>query len=212
MPIKFRYFRGLEDDMGLLPGIRICSLCGQPGRCFSLQRRGVSHELSQEERQGKIGCTNCLKRDRFGFNHVMRAGFVDEHGLMKFDEVGPKEHRVSVVAESGRTTIDGAPFVQPPQEQVSDEAVAELRRTPNFLSWQDIDWKVHHDDFMVYLGIWGPEDFEQIAGSGSGRDLFLEMVDADGLWPKGEEPIFGKNIVMFECLHCSTKSGIFDID
>jgi hypothetical protein len=55
---------------------------------------------------------------------------------------------------------------------------------------------------MAYLGIWGPEGFEQAAPEGEGRQLFLE----DG------NPDFGQNFVTFECLHCSFRSATFDID
>ena len=198
--------------MGLLPGLPTCSLCGQPGRCFSLDSV-ISRELTEGERQGKIGCTDCLRRDRFGFDHVTEAGYIMEDGLMAYD-VDEEEERVFIVTNDEQTTIDGGPFVQPPPEQVSEEAVAELRRTPRFSTWQDFSWPVHHNDFMVYLGIWGPEDFEQTAGLGSGRSLYLEMVDTawHGLWPESKEPIFGENIVVFQCLHCAAKIGMPDFD
>ncbi len=149
MPMEFRYFRGPEDDMGLLPYIRTCSLCGQPGQCFSLDNV-TSRELSEEERQGKVGCYDCLRRDRFGFAHDTEVGIITEDGLLAFDEPEDEPRRVFVVAGDG-TVADNMPLVNPPQPRVSDEAVAELRRTPSFSSWQDISWPVHCDDFMAYL-------------------------------------------------------------
>lgn len=214
MPLEFRYFRGPESDMvGLLPGILTCSLCGQPGRCFSLERRVVSRELTEKERQGKIGCIDCLKQDRFGFSHRTEAGYIDEDGLMIYDNE-EEQGRVFVVAESGQTTTTGGPFVSPPHEHVSDEAILELPRTPIFSTWQDLDWPVHHEDFMAYLGIWGPKDFEQFERSGEGRNLYLEMVNSAwyDLWPESEEPLFGENIIAFQCLHCATRIGIPDFD
>ena len=198
--------------MGFLSGSRVCSLCGQLGHCFSLDRV-ISRELTEEERQGKIGCYDCLKRDRFGFSHRTEAGYVDEDGLMIYD-IEEEQERVFIVAGEGQTAIVGGPFVPPPQEHVSDEAVIELRRTPCFSTWQDVDWPVHHNDFMAYLGIWGPEDFERSKASGSGRDLFLEIVDPayHSLWPEGKAPIFGENILAFECLHCIAKTGLPDFD
>lgn len=199
--------------IGLLPGILTCSLCGQPSRCFSLERRVISRELTEKERQGKIGCTDCLKRDRFGFGHVTEAGYIDEDGLMTYD-IEEEQERVFVVADDGRTTIDGGPFVPLPQEDVSDEAVAELRQTPSFSTWQDFSWPVHHNDFMAYLGIWGPASFEPATGANSGRSLYLEMVDTayHSLWPENDAPIFGENIIAFQCLHCAAKIGIPDFD
>lgn len=198
---------------GLLPGILTCSLCGQPGRCFSLERRVVSRELTKKERQGKIGCTECLKQDRFGFDHVTEAGYIDEDGLTAYD-VEEEQGRVFIVANDGQTMTTGGLSVSPPHEHVSDEAVLELRRTPCFSTWQDLDWPVHHEDFMAYVGIWEPKDFAQSEGSGEGRNLYLEMVDSAwyDLWPEGKEPMFTENIVVFECLHCSAKIGIPDFD
>ena len=213
MPLEFRYFRAPETEMiGLLSDVRTCSLCGQPGRCFSLNSV-IGCGLTQEERQGKIGCVDCLKRDRFSFSHRTEAGYIGEDGLMAYD-IEEEQERVFIVGGDGQTTTTGGYLVQPPQEQVSDEAVAELRRTPKFSTWQDLDWQVHHSDFMAYLGIWEPEDFERLAEPGSGRNSYLKVVDPEwsNLWPEGEEPIFSDNIVMFECLHCSKKVGIPDFD
>ena len=69
MPLEFRYFRAPESEIGFLPGNRSCSLCGQSGRCFTLDHV-ISRELTEEERRGKIGCYNCLRHDRFGFSHT----------------------------------------------------------------------------------------------------------------------------------------------
>ena len=151
MPIEFRYFRAPESDMGLLPYIRNCSLCGQPGRCFSLDGV-ISRELTEEERQGKIGCTDCLKRDRFGFPHNTEVGYITEDGLETYGEPDDEPRQVFMVASDGSAVADSAPLVHPPQPHVSEEAVAELRRTPSFATWQEVSWPVHHDDFMAFLG------------------------------------------------------------
>ena len=131
MPIEFRYFCVPESETGLLSGNRICSLCGQPGRCFPLDAV-ISAELSEEERRGKIGCYDCLRRDRFGFSHDTEVGLVTEDGLISYDEPDDAPRRVFVVASDGEAVADSAPLVQPPKPHVTDEAVAELRRTPSF--------------------------------------------------------------------------------
>lgn len=97
---------------------------------------------------------------------------------------------------------------------MSEEAIAELRRTPGFSTWQEVVWPVHCDDFMAYLGIWGPEEFTGAAPEGEGRQLFLEMVDSafHPDWPAESGPRFGQNFVAFQCLHCQTRTGIWDSD
>ncbi len=214
MSLEFRYFRAPESEMSaLLPGERVCSLCSQRGRCFSLDYV-ISAELSEEERSGKIGCYDCLRRDRFGFMHGTEVGLITEEGLLSHSEPDDSPRRVFVVASDGAAIADTAPLVQPPNSHVTDEAVAELRRTPGFATWQEVVWPVHCDGFMAYLGIWGPEDFEQAAPEGEGRQLFLEMVDPSfhPAWPEDGNPDFGQNFVAFECLHCQARTAIFDID
>lgn len=150
MPIEFRYFRGPEDDMYLLPYIRTCSLCGQPGRCFALDGLN-SLELSHEELQGKIGCCDCLRQGRFRFNHDTEVGLITDDGLVCFDDPSDTLRRVFVVANDGEAVADSIPLISPPKPHISEEATAELRRTPSFSTWQDIPWAVHCNDFMAYV-------------------------------------------------------------
>ena len=188
----------------LLPGLRVCSLCGQTGRCFDLGFT-VGTGLSEKERAGKVGCLDCLRQDRFGFSH-------DTEVELFMPDASPKQ--IFVVSGSGETATASTPLIYPPQPQVLDEAIAELRRTPKFSTFQDIPWLVHHDDFMAYLGIWGPKDVTTVSSPDTAREVFLEMVDRDGraLWPEGKEPLFGDNLVAFQCLHCQTYRGILDFD
>ena len=213
MPLEFRYFRAPESEMGFLPGSRVCSLCGQPGRCLPLDGVDIL-ELSEEGRKDKIGCYNCLRRDRFGFSHDTEVGLIVADGLISDDEQDDAPTRVFVVATGGETVAGAAPLVHPLAPYVSEEAIAELRRTPSFSTWQEVAWPVHCDDFMAYLGIWGPEDFAEAAPEGAGRPLFLEMVDSffHKRWPAERGPRFGQNFVAFQCLHCQTRTGIWDID
>lgn len=213
MPLEFRYFRAPEAEMGFLPGSRVCSLCGQPGRCLPLDGVNIS-ELSEEERKDKIGCYDCLRRDRFGFSHDTEVGLIVADGLVSDDEQDDAPTRVFVVATGGETVADAAPLVYPPAPHISEEAVAELRQTPSFSTWQEVVWPVHCDDFMAYLGIWGPEDFAEAAPEESGRTLFLDMVDSffHNRWPAESVPRFGQNFVAFQCLHCQARTATHDID
>lgn len=209
MPIEFRYFRAPESEMDFLPGNHICSLCGLSSRCFSLDNV-ISMELSEEERKGKAGCYDCLRRDRFGFSHVTEVGLITEDGLISYGEPYDSPKRVFVVAGDGEAVADNMPLVQPPKPHVTDESVAELRRTPSFSTWQELLWPVHCNDFMAYLGRWGPEEFAKVTSGNSGRSLFLDMVDPlfHRRWPEDGEPRFGRNFVAFQCLHCQTRTGI----
>ena len=146
--MEFRYFHGPEDDMGLLPYIQACSLCGQPGRCFDLACLAVP---GLTERQGKVGCYECLHWGRFGFNHDTEVGMITEDGLMAYFEPSEKARRVFVVAGEGEAVAKEMQLISPPQPKISEEAAMELRRTPSFSTWQDIPWATHCDDFMAYL-------------------------------------------------------------
>ena len=214
MTLGFRYFRGSETDMSsLLPGVRVCSLCGQTGRCFDLGST-LGTELSETERAGKVGCLECLRQDRFGFSHDTEAGFFTEEGFLPLYEPDTSPKQIFVVSESGQAAGASAPLIYPPNPHVAEEAIAELRQTPEFATWQDIMWPVHHDDFMAYLGIWGPDDLAAASSLATARELFLEMVEIGwhSLWPEGKEPGIGQNIVVFQCLHCQTYRGILDFD
>ncbi len=127
-------------------------------------------------------------------------------------DASPKQ--IFIVSGSGETAAASTPLIYPPQPQVLDEAIAELKRTPNFSTFQDIPWLVHHDDFMAYLGIWGPEDVTAVSSPDTAREVFLEMVDHDdrALWPEGKSPRFGNNLVTFQCLRCQAYRGILDFD
>lgn len=213
MPIEFRYFRTAETEIGFLPGSRVCSLCGQTSRCFELDGV-ICAELSETERKGKIGCYDCLRQDRFGYPHDTEVGFISEDGFFPAEEPDTSQKRVFVVASDGEATADTMPLVQPPKPHINEEAIAELRRTPSFPTWQEVAWPVHCDDFMAYLGIWGPKNFDNAAPAEEGRQIFLDMVDSvfHSRWPEGKEPRFGENFVAFECLNCQSRLGIWDID
>ncbi len=214
MTLGFRYFRGPEADMSpLLIGTRVCSLCGQTGRCFDLSFT-LGTGLSEAERAGKVGCLECLRQDRFGFSHDTEIGFFTEEGLLPHDEPDTSSKQIFVVSGSGEAAAASVPLIYPPKPHVAEETIAEFRRTPEFATWQDIPRPVHHNDFMAYLGIWSPDDLAATSSPGTARELFLEMVESGwhSLWPEGKKPLFGDNLVAFQCLHCQTYRGILDFD
>ena len=213
MPLEFRYFRAPESEMGFLSGNRTCSLCGKSGRCYPLENVDSS-KLTTETRKGKLGCYDCLRQDRFGFTHDTEVGFITEDGILSFDDFDDTPQRVFTVTSDGEVVANNTPLVNPPKPHVSEEAISEMRRTPDFSTWQDFIWPAHCDDFMAYLGIWEPEDFAQAAPEGEGRQLFLDMVNPafHSLWPEYGDATFGKNILAFQCLHCQIQTGIPDFD
>ena len=205
-----RYWRAPEADMNLFPGSRACFFCGQVGPGFDLGDTIGSSPVG-EDRDGKAGCLGCLRLDRFGFSHVTNAGFLGEEGWVVFEDEVETPGRVFTVSAVGEAVASAVP--KPPRPVVSEESIAELRRTPTFLSWQDQGWQVHCNDFMAFLGIWGLDDFAGQAADGEGRALFLEMAsDYRQLWREGEPPHFDANFVIFECLHCGVRTATGDFD
>src|SRR5687768_444787 len=59
--------------------------------------------------------------------------------------------------EAGRVTSKAAP------RKLGPQAAAELRRTPEFRSWQNPTWLVHCGDAMTYIGVWQGKDVERAA-------------------------------------------------
>lgn len=139
----------------LCNGERECSLCGKRAECFELDF-AICNELNESQRKGGVGCVYCLAKGRFEFWHDTEIGVLDENGLTK-------------VYKHNRE----------PPEGFSKEALVQLRRTPQFISWQQELWLTHCNDFMVYQGTWEPTDFNRNSPSGDGRSLFLEMTDED---------------------------------
>jgi uncharacterized protein CbrC (UPF0167 family) len=195
--MQFTYFHGPAQDMAYLnSGQALCSLCGAPDRCFAL-RYATCPGLTDAERETAVGCCTCLRGGRFEFWHDIEVGLLDERGLSKFYN----HHR-------------------PPPADFPDSALVELRRTPQFVTWQQEIWLTHCDDFMAYLGTWEPRDFYEHAAAGDGRSLFMEMTDADLqlLWdtslPAGGQRLetWHATYYVFRCLHCGKLRGNWDCD
>lgn len=157
--MKFRYFEGPESEMH--------GLLETPQECSFCGDEDRCFHLQESD---QLGCVACLAEGRFGFFHVTEAGYVIEGKLIhSLDEEIPETEK--------------------PEEIVSPQSVAELWRTPDFPTWNEVEWPVHCRDFMVFLGEWKPEDFKR-HGAPSPRDLFLAMTEPEchGLWPADTEP------------------------
>jgi uncharacterized protein len=90
------------------------------------------------------------------------------------------------------------------------------RRTPGFLSWQDLDWPTHCGDVGVYLGQPSGDELRQ---NGQALDAFMaEVTEYD--WGQDEEYIRdfidglgGSQVVyLFECRTCATQLIRWDLD
>jgi uncharacterized protein CbrC (UPF0167 family) len=162
--MKFRYFEGPETEMH--------GLLEEPAECSFCGREDRCFEIQDSL---EIGCLQCLREGRFGFFHVTEAGYIIEGKLI---------HSID----------DELPETADPEDGVSPESVQELWRTPDFPTWNEVEWPVHCRDFMVFLGEWKPADFKQSAGTAASatapRDLFLAMTDPSchGLWPEDKDP------------------------
>ncbi len=193
--MHFRYFAApIEEIFDLCQTERACSLCGGDGPCFEL-RFATCLTVSDRQKKDAVGCYVCLREGRFEFCHDTELGLVDENGL-------------SDVCEDN----------MPPPDGFAEGALAELRRTPQFISWQQACWLVHCNDFMEYLGIWEPDDFYENADDGDGRALFREMTDP-GDWHIWDESLradgerlesWDASYYVFRCLHCSKLRGNWD--
>ncbi len=194
--LEFSYFQGPAEDMaGLVEGERQCSLCGGSGVCFELDF-AICDEFKDEEKEGKFGCVNCLKSGRFEFWHDTDVGVLDKNGLTK----AYNHNKV-------------------PSPDFPDSALTELRRTPQFLTWQQELWLTHCNDFMVYQGTWEPKDFYQHSTTGDGRALFYEMTEEwQNLWddslPQGETILkeWYATYYVFKCRRCNKLRGNWDCD
>ena len=195
---------------GLLPGESVCGICGSKGRCFQLDSR---HKPSDSD--ASLGCLACLRADRFGFFHVTEAGYLDEKGLTWYGEEPRSSGRVFVVSptgESADTRSDPLPLApEPPCE----EAIDELRRTPEFHTWNEVPWPIHCNDFMVYLGTWQPRDiaYEAKLRGESAAEFFVSMTDEQhrGIWP-GDTDEWGLTFHVFRCTQCGSLIGRVDLD
>lgn len=209
--MRFRYFEAPEAEMlHLLPGVCRCDICGRKGRCFSLDRA-----LSLVPPGASLGCIECLQTGRFGFFHTTEVGYLDASGLTWYGEEPKSAARVFVAGPSGdvaqvrREPISLAP--EPPPAG----AIEELRRTPDFPTWNEVAWPVHCSDFMVYLGTWQPKDITAAATerSQSPQALFSSMLKEDhgALW-RGDTEEWGLTFHAFRCTSCFGLRGVVDLD
>lgn len=196
--MKFQYFEGPIDEMGdLLEGTHPCSLCGKENHmCFSIDH-AITNKFSNDEKENKIGCIDCLRKGEFEFWHDTEFGMLDENGLSKV-----YNHNMD----------------NPPE--INKLKLIELKRTPQIVTWQQELWLTHCNDFMTYKGTWEPSDFNKNSKSGNGRELFFEMTDKDlnHLWDDcledGEIELtqWYPTYYVFECKHCGKLRGNWDCD
>lgn len=196
--MNFIYFKGPRDDMAdLIEGSRTCSICGKESdHCFGLDY-AVTNLFNDEEKEGKAGCYDCLRKGEFIFWHDTEYGMLDNFGLTKvYNHNSP----------------------QPPA--LPEEVLTELGRTPQIVTYQQEIWLTHCNDFMVYKGTWQPGDFYENSANGDGKALFMEMTDEDmnHIWeeslPEGETLLedWYPTYYVFECRHCGKLRGNWDCD
>lgn len=172
-----------------------CSLCGAIGKCFDLSF-SICSELTDSQKESAVGCESCLSEGRFEFWHDTEIGVLDETGL----------HHVYKHNKEPPVTFQM-------------NSLSELRRTPQFITWQQELWLTHCDDFMAYVGTWKPKDFYEQSATGDGRALFMEMTEEyNHLWDSSmpEEASrlddWHATYYVFKCLHCGKLRGNWDCD
>ncbi|HWB27850.1 MAG TPA: CbrC family protein [Chitinophagaceae bacterium] len=196
--MQFTYFEGPVGDMGdFLGEKKKCSIWKQEHEyCFSLNY-AITYKFSDAEKEGKIGCYDCLKKGEFEFWHDTEFGFLDESGLKK----APRHTKNT-------------------SHELPVEWLADLRRTPQIVTYQEEFWLTHCNDFMIYKGTWSPPDFYINSTNGDGRDLFMEMTDVNlsHLWdqslPEGQTLLqqWYPTYYVFGCRHCNKLRGYWDCD
>lgn len=80
--MDFIYFKGLINDMSdLLDGKHKCSICDlHHDNCFDLEF-SITDKFNPDDKNGKIGCYECLRKGEFEFWHDIEYGVLDENGL-----------------------------------------------------------------------------------------------------------------------------------
>lgn len=157
----------------------------------------ITMRFADGEKDGKIGCIDCLRKGEFEFWHDTEFGLLDENGLTKVYS----------------THMDNPP-------KIDTKKLIELRRTPQIVTWQQEHWLTHCGDFMIYKGTWEPKDFYKNSKTGDGKELFLEMTDKEisHLWddslPDNEKELkeWYPTYYVFKCKHCGKLRGYWDCD
>ena len=207
--MRFRLFEASESEMrGLLDGDRTCSLCGNTGRCFDLGSAD-SDSLEDPSLRSGFGCFNCLHEGRFEFFHITAAGYLGASGLEHYGP--PPENEEVVIVSSSGEPVDVK--LAEPQRQPNIEAtsIIELRRTPDFPTWNEVEWPHHCSEFMVFLGPWQPRNFNHHA-NGNGHDLFTGSVHPEyrNLWPEDSASEWGVCCFVFKCTKCGRLTTCVD--
>jgi uncharacterized protein CbrC (UPF0167 family) len=129
----------------LLEGTNKCSFCNKEHEyCFDIEFT-ITNKFGDEEKEGKIGCYDCLRKGEFEFWHDSEFGMLDENGLTK------------VYSQS----VENTP-------KLEDKTLIELKRTPQIVTNQQEIWLTHCNDFMIYKGTWEPLDFYKNSANGMG--------------------------------------------
>lgn len=157
--------------------------------CSFCGQRALCFQLDGAKR----GCFPCLRRGHFTFDHNTEIGLLTPQGM---ERLYGSEKGIS--------------------DQFDRAAFAALLKTPRFTTWQEEEWLIHCNDFMIYLGEWKPQDFRRNAKDGDGRRLFLEMTDKAHLWdeatPGGarEPEDWYASYYAFKCRRCGALRGYWD--
>ena len=192
--MDFRYFDAAESEFGwysedlIAPTPVECGCCGKIAHCLE------GHDSATDA--SALGCLGCLNARKFQIYHETELGrMMDGYQFRK------------------RT---GNPFAGELVETYSDlpdgfqpSSFDELLQTPYFHYFQNEEWLVHCNDFMVCLGRWKPEDFRNHAEDGDSDALLKSMTDFDSQVDLQLSDLSNPTYcyVAFRCRHCRKLRG-----
>ena len=105
--MEFKYFKGPVDEMSdLLVEKAVCAICGMEDYCFELDY-SITEYFSDEEKEGKIGCINCLKKGIFEFWHDTEFGILVENGIS--NPYPQKNLNLSIIPKASLTELRRTP-------------------------------------------------------------------------------------------------------
>jgi uncharacterized protein CbrC (UPF0167 family) len=171
-------------------------------------------------------CYACLRAGRAAFAHDTVVGIVTwepaqaGHTLEMPVKPEPEPQEAHYAASASQYGFEHVIVARKPWEsggpdmdweavRVPQPLLMELLRTPSYSTWQGEHWLFCCKQPMVYLGDWGPADFEQYAGAGNGRALFETVAPDTDYWLWGHG---GAGIYVFRCRACGRLDSHCDFD
>jgi uncharacterized protein CbrC (UPF0167 family) len=160
--IKFTYMDCPDEDLLLLQdGEKTCSICGQSAKCFYLNTWRANRSVE---------CESLSISDR------------DSREVEDDDRIPPAFGCTSCLAQGKFSFVHATELgcinrTFEASDVITRKMIEDITRTPHHFTCGDELWLAHCGDFMTYLGIWQPINFERAAANGNGRAIFAQVID-----------------------------------